>query len=127
MLYRSICEPDREGLSWKQVWEERDRGLINCWEIGRRLARRDPQLAEQCRAGVLPVLNWKGGASRALKKMRKFGSLRYLAQWQGIRGDDLSVNLNAEISLTCTETGTVVTYTSDWSKLASQPSGQEEG
>ncbi|SFI86718.1 MULTISPECIES: UvrD-helicase domain-containing protein [unclassified Pseudomonas] len=127
ILYRSICEPDREGLSWKQVWEECDRGLINCWEIGRRLARRDPQLAEQCRAGVLPVLNWKGGASRTLKKMRKFGSLRYLAQWQGIRGDDLSVNLNAEISLTCTETGTVVTYTSDWSKLASQPSGQEEG
>jgi DNA helicase-2/ATP-dependent DNA helicase PcrA len=72
------------------------------------------------------MLNWKGGVSRVTKKKQKFGSLRYLAQWQGIRGDDLDITLNAEFSLTCNATGIVVTFTSDWTKLANQSSGSEE-
>jgi hypothetical protein len=34
--------------------------------------------------------------------------------------------LNAEFSLTCNATGIVVTFTSDWTKLANQSSGSEE-
>jgi DNA helicase-2/ATP-dependent DNA helicase PcrA len=126
VVHRSFSESDRTGLSREQIWEANDRGLIKCWEIGRSLARKDPHLVAQCKAGTLPMLNWKGGVSRVTKKKQKFGSLRYLAQWQGIRGDDLNINLNAEFSLTCNATGIVVIFTSDWTKLANQSSGSEE-
>jgi DNA helicase-2/ATP-dependent DNA helicase PcrA len=125
VLHRSISEPDRQGLSYEQVWREHDQGLIKCWENGRTLARKDPGLADRCKAGALPILNWKGGVSRPLKNKEKFGSLKYLVQWQGLRGEDLNIDLNAELSLTCSATGMVVTYTPDLTKLANQKSGEE--
>lgn len=129
LIHRSISEPERIGLDWNAAWQGPDRGLITCWETGRKLAIQIPELAEHCRAGELPPLNWKGGVARTLKKKDKTGSLHYLAQWQGLRGDDLSVDLDAEITLTCTKTGMVITYTGDISKLADQHSDtdNEEG
>ncbi|MGO4801609.1 hypothetical protein ACEN2T_20225 [Pseudomonas sp. W22_MBD1_FP4] len=125
VLHHSFSEPDRQGLSYEQVWREHDQGLIKCWENGRSLARKDPDLAERCKAGALPILNWKGGVSRALKNMEKFGSLKYLVQWQGLRGDDLHIDLNAELSLTCSVTGMIVTFTPDLTKLANQKSSDD--
>lgn len=128
-IHRSISEPERIGLDWNAAWQGPDRGLITCWETGRKLAIQIPELAERCRAGELPPLNWKGGVARTLKKKDKTGALHYLAQWQGLRGDDLSVDLDAEVTLTCTKTGMVITYTGDISKLADQHSDtdNEEG
>ncbi|QUE78221.1 hypothetical protein KCX70_10730 [Stutzerimonas stutzeri] len=125
-MQRSFSEPDRQALSWEQIWQGPDRGLIKCWEIGRALARQDSDLAERCRSGALPPLHWKGGVSRALKKREKFGALQYLAQWQGLRGDDLSVDLEAELTMSCSTTGMLVTFTSDLTKLADQQNSPEE-
>ncbi|MDR6608704.1 hypothetical protein [Pseudomonas synxantha] len=119
-IHRSIDSPLRSGLNREELWEADDKGLIKCWEVGRQRAARFPDLAQQCRAGELPVLGWKGGVSRSLKKPEKYGSLKYLAQWQGLRGEDLDVDLAQERALTCSQTGMVVTFTPDRAKYLNQ-------
>ncbi|MNL83306.1 hypothetical protein D3C87_2109190 [compost metagenome] len=71
------------------------------------------------------MLGWKGGVSRNLKKLEKYGSLKYLAQWQGLRGEDLDVDLGEERALTCSRTNMVVTFTPDRSKYFNQVSEVE--
>jgi hypothetical protein len=48
---------------------------------------------------------------------KKFGSLQYLATWQGLRQLDLHVELENEVAITCSRTGVVVTFTPDLKKL----------
>lgn len=119
-VYRQANEPNRKGLTRQNIWEAKDKGLIQCWENGRERAEQFPMLAKQCMQGQLPALGWKGGVSRKLKKLEKFGSLKYLAQWQGLRGEDLDIDLNQEYTLTCSATGMLVTFTPDQSKYLNQ-------
>jgi len=119
-IQRSIDAPLRTGLTRRQLWEDTDQGLIKCWEVGRQRAARFPELAQRCVAGELPVLGWKGGVSRSLKKNEKYGSLKYLAQWQGLRGEDLDIDLAEERSLTCTRTNMKVTFTPERAKYFNQ-------
>ena len=119
-IYRSIDLPLRTGLNRDELWEGHDQGLIKCWEVGRQRAARFPDLARQCLAGELPVLGWKGGVSLSLKKLEKYASLKYLAQWQGLRGEDLDVDLDEERVQTCARTGMVVTFTPDRAKYFNQ-------
>lgn len=119
-IHRPIDSPLRTGLTRDELWEAADKGLIKCWEIGRQRATRFPDLAQRCCADELPVLGWKGGISRSLKKNEKYGSLKYLAQWQGLRGEDLDIDLGAERVMTCSRTKMVVTFTPDRSKYFNQ-------
>jgi hypothetical protein len=121
----SIDAPVRSGLNRDQIWEGDDKGLIKCWEVGRERAAKFPDLAQKCSAGELPVLGWKGGVSRSLKKLEKFGSLKYLAQWQGLRGENLDIDLSLEQVMTCSRTRMVVTFTPDKSKYFNQPAEVE--
>ena len=66
------------------------------------------------------VLPWKGGVEAATKLGHKYGSLFYLAMLQGLRGAPLSIDTNAEITLTCTRTQMSVTYTLDSNKYSQQ-------
>lgn len=122
-----ISTPIRQNINWVETWQSADQGLIKCWETGRKLAELKSDLAAQCKAGALPVLNWKGGVSRALKKKEKFGALQYLAQWQGLRGEDLLIDVSLELSLTCSATGMLVTFTPDLSKLGVEEQGDANG
>lgn len=124
LIQRSIAEPERQGLRRSEVWEAPDSGLIVAWETGRKLAVQQPELAEKALNGELPPLNWKGGVAKKLVKREKFGSLRYLAQWQGLRGENLSIDLDAEVTRICTKTEMVIIFTPDIRKLAS---AQDEG
>lgn len=128
-IFRRFNEPERTSLNWSTLWQGPDCGLIRCWETGRNLAIQNPELAERCKAGELPPLNWKGGVARTLKKKEKSGALHYLAQWQGLRGEDLDIDLAEEVTLTCASTGMVITYTGDLAKLGDQQSDidNEEG
>lgn len=90
--------------------------MITCWEIGREIREKEPELAGRAEKGELPVLGWKGGVEIKTKKGEKYGPLFYLAQWQGLRGDDLDIDPSQESILTCTKTGTKVTYTADVKK-----------
>lgn len=119
-IKRPNTTPPRTGLTREDLWEGHDRGLIKCWEIGRDRALKFPELAQRCLAGELPVLGWKGGVSRSLKKTAKFGCLKYLAQWQGLRGEDLDIDLTQERTLTCSSTNMIVTFTPDRAKYVNQ-------
>lgn len=129
VIQRSHAEPARSRLSWHDTWQGPDSGLIKNWEIGRKLAIHNPDLASRTWAGELPPLNWKGGSDRTLVKREKFGSLRYLAQWQGLRGEDLSISLDSEVTIKCAKTQMIVTFTPDIRKILneSETSNIEEG
>lgn len=117
-IHRSIAEPIRENLKWDERWNSDDGGLIASWERGREMRHEDPALATKAHQGQLVVLPWKGGVEKAIKKKQKYGSLLYFAMWQGLRGEDLAIDLSVEISLDCTTTGMRVVFTSDPSKYA---------
>lgn len=116
-IYRSFSEPDRENLTWEETWKQEDKGLIKNYEVGRALAIKEPELAEKAKRGELPVLGYKGGVDKALKKKEKIGALNYIAKWQALRGEDLNIDMNEEIVLTCTKTKMIVTFTMDLEKL----------
>ena len=117
-VYRSCRDKKRDGLSWDELWEGPDKGLITCWEVGRELSKKEPELAGRAKKGELPVLVWKGGVEKKTKKKEKYGTLFYLAQWQGLRGDDLDIDLSEESELVCSKTGMKVIYTGDVKKCA---------
>jgi len=116
-IYRNFSEPDRENLTWEEIWRREDKGLIKNYEVGRALAKKEPELAEKAKRGELPVLGYKGGVDKTLKKKEKIGALNYVAKWQALRGEDLNLNLDEEIVLTCTKTDMQITFTMDLEKL----------
>ena len=119
-IHRLMTEAPRVGLSWHQLWEGSDQGLIAAWERGRAKAAEVDgiDLAKRALAGELVVLPWKGGVSQFVKGGR-IGSLLYLAMWQGLRGDDLDVSLDCETTMVCSATGTTVIFSPDVRKVAS--------
>jgi hypothetical protein len=118
-IHRLITETIRPNLTWDERWESADRGLIACWERGRAKSLGDATLAQQARNGQLMILPWKGGVEKAIKKKQKYGSLYYLAMWQGLRGNDLDIDTDTEneLALTCSVTGMTVVFTNDMAKL----------
>jgi len=110
-MHRFIKEPIRTGLSWEELWKASDNGLIYCWERGREIALSNPDLAQSCRDGELPVLAWKGGVGKEIKA-KKYGSLFYLATWQGLRNEDLNIDTIKELSIICIKTKVEVIFSS---------------
>jgi hypothetical protein len=118
-VYRSIQEPLRDFPSFDERWGGSDGGLVACWESGRELASREPETAVKAKRGELPVMGWRGGVEKKLKtNKKKFGTLFYLAQWQGLRGEDLDIDTSDEKTIVCTRTGVSVTFTGDPSKTS---------
>jgi hypothetical protein len=112
-VHRKVSEAPRSNATWEERWGDLPRSLVSSWERGREKAREDSNLAACARDGVLPVLPWKGGVEKALKKKQKYGTLNYLAMWQGLRGEDLNIDTAEEVSITCTATGMAVVFTAN--------------
>lgn len=109
-LQRSIHEPIRDGLSWQEKWKGPDNGLIFCWERGRQERIEKPKLGARADKGELVPLDWKGGVREKLKVDKKPGVLQYLATWQGLRGEDLDIDLECERTIVCTKFGQAVVF-----------------
>lgn len=107
-----ISEPPTQGESFSERWKGPDQGLICCWLRGIAKAKEAPELAAKAKMGELPVLGWKGGVEKAIKGNFKVGSINYLATWQGLRGEDLCVDLDRDVELTCSRTGVKVLFSS---------------
>ncbi len=108
---RAKSEEIRKFQGMEHRWRQADRGLIWCWERGRRMAKECPELAARAKDGELMVLGWRGGVSSELKMRRKQdGTLQYLAQWQGLAGKDLDIRFDEPTVLVCSSTGIEVTY-----------------
>ena len=119
MRVTRLCSKAPEAWgTWEEEWEGADEGLIRCWERGREKARENPDLAAAAKRGELVILPWKRGVR--ISKNKAFGPLLYLAMWQGLRGDDLNIDLAAEVTIQCSSTGLTVTYTGDRSKYCEQ-------
>ena len=118
IVRRSIAEPLRTGLTQEERWKREDGGLIACWERGREMALSEPALAAAAQAGELVPLPWKGGVEIALKSKKKTGAYFYLAMWQGLRGHDLSIDTESQLSLTCARFGVTVTFTGKFEDYA---------
>jgi len=112
LLKRDVTAPKRTELSWEQLWLGSDGGLICCWERGREKRIEDPDLARRANAGELVVLAWKGGVEEKLKAGKKYGTLWYLATWQGLRGENLEIDQEGELDLVCSRTGQLVRFVS---------------
>jgi len=117
-LHRSVEEPSREGLSWRETWRGADNGLIYCWEHGRQERVQRPGDAALAERGELIGLDWKGGVKKKLKVERVPGSLQYLATWQGLRGEDLDIDLDGERIVVCSRTGQAVVFSAQLPKDA---------
>jgi hypothetical protein len=115
-IWKPKDAPKRQGLSWHERWDAEDRGVIAAWEVGRELREEGSPLAGMAERNELPILPWKGGIAQRIKKKRKYGTLMYLAEWQGLRGDDLDIDLDNEVELTCSKTNMTVIYTLDREK-----------
>lgn len=88
-----------------------DKGLLNAYVAGMKLAQQNKDVANKALQGELPVLPYKGGFEKAIKIGKKYGPLLYLAMWHGLRGDDLNINTEQEYTLTCSATGMTGIYT----------------
>ena len=117
-IFRSILEPIRKEMSWNERWDREDQGLIACWERGREKSKEAPSLASLTCNGELVVLPWKGGVEKPLKNKKKYGSLSYLAMWQGLRGENLDIKIASETMVICSRTKMEVTFTGDQKKFA---------
>lgn len=128
-LHRFIDTPIREGLSWDERWRGTDNGLIFCWERGRQERLERPDDAERAERGELIGLDWKGGVKKKLKAEKVHESLFYLATWQGIRGENLDINLEGERVIVCSRFGQAVVFSASlpkdeeaaWSTAATLP------
>jgi hypothetical protein len=119
-VIRAFETPKRVDLDYEEMWEGEDQGLISSWERGREKASENPELRDRAKNGELIVLPWRGGVEKIIKTKNKYGSLRYLAMWQGIRGQDLEIDTTCEIQLVCSRTKVPVTFTYDSSKYSQE-------
>jgi hypothetical protein len=124
LLFRSIQEPIRTGLSWNELWLGPDNGLICCWERGRQYRTESPEDATKAERGELVPIWWRGGVRKALKDglIKTDGTLQYYATWLGLRNEDLIVSLRGSHTVVCTRTGQAVQYRpfSQWSEQLSE-------
>ena len=116
VVHRSIDQAIRSGLTWAETWQRDDRGIIFCWERGREMRVERPELASRADNGELVTLPWKGGTEdlpnpkEGKKEPVRYGSLNYLAMWQGLRNEDLNVSLTAETHIKCSKSQRDVTF-----------------
>lgn len=115
-IQRAIDQPIRLGGSWQERWNGRDKGLIASWEAGRQLSLREPEWGVRARGGQLVPLPWKGGLDKELTAPTKYGTLFYLAMWQGLRSEDLAIETEDETAIACSLNKTTVIFTNDSTK-----------
>lgn len=113
---RSISVAIRPHMDTTERWLGEDRGLIAAWEVGREMSRSNLEAAEAARRGELVPVPWKGGVEKPIKG-GKVGVFRYLAMWQGLRGEDLEIDTDERPQVTCTRFSVPVRFTDDPSEI----------
>ena len=126
-VYKSINDPIREGLSRDELLRDEDKGLILAWEVGRKNALNNIELRNQALKGELIPLGWKGGIKPISDKdgnevppqyRFKLGSFKYLAEYMGLRGEDLHLDTEIVYRRVCSRFGITVEYTTDLNLLS---------
>lgn len=127
IVYRSITEPLRSNPNWNDCWGTVGLGLITSWERGRELSTENQEIALKAINNELVMLPWKGGFNppKVIKKLNKntqrkikYGVFNYLAMWQGLRGENLDIDVDRDIAVTCNREKKIVIFTSCYKKYA---------
>ena len=92
-----------------------------CHKLGRELREINPELAGRVEKGELPALDWPGGSDTESLPPRQFGSLFYLAQWQGLRGEpwlgltgsNRNMSTTRPVGIRCAASGMVTVFIKD--------------
>jgi len=99
-IYRSINEPIRENRSYEERNSSVKASLESAWEAGRKNRESFTKLIPFLKQGGLPKLSFKGGHNmppykndEPPKYQFKHGHYNYLAQRQGILGEDLNIEV----------------------------------
>lgn len=121
-IQSSFSDPPTLSEDWYERWAGPDSGIICSWLRGIEMARSQPTLAAKAMAGELPVLPWKGGVEKAIKRLDKVGAFQYLAMWQGLRRESLDIDMDTDLQLTCSRTGVLVTFTGEIDRLLQEGS-----
>ena len=88
-----------------------------------------PELAARAKRGELIPLGWKGGIKPTINNegneiapqyKYKLGSYNYLAEYLGLRGEDLNIDTDYSNNLKCSRFGIIVEFTDDISRLSSE-------
>ena len=104
-------------VDYDERWGTVEAGLVTSWLQGQEMAGEKPNLAEEAKSGRLVVLPWKGGVEKTIKTT-KVGVFNYLAMWQGLRGEDLNIDPDRDLLITCPGTGVRVVFTNDYAKYS---------
>ena len=99
-----------------------------CHSIGQKLRETNSELASRAENGELPALNWPGGSDTEPFPPRQFGSLFYLAQWQGLRGEpwhgltgsNKNMSTTRPVGIKCAESGMITIFIKDAKKYLSK-------
>lgn len=126
VIFRSIDTPIRKDLTWEETWTGEDAGLIYCWEKGVEMSFESPDKAKKALNGELLILSWRGGVRKKLKDKEedgvtieniKRGTFNYLATWQGLRGEDLNIDLTKKLFMVCSKYNQKVVFKAKKFKL----------
>lgn len=116
-IFRSVSERQVVSIEYDARWGTVEAGLVTSWLRGQEMACEKPNLSEEAMSGRLVVLPWKGGVEKAIKTT-KVGVFNYLAMWQGLRREDLNIEPDCDLLVTCAGTGVTVVFTSDYAKYS---------
>lgn len=120
--------PPQLGSLYEDRFGTAEHTLISCWLRGLELRSDEAasglggknaakSVVQAAIAGELPILPWKGGIAKPTKQKTRLGATQYLAMWQGLRGQDLDIDLSTEHQVTCSRFLVAVTFTMDPAKL----------
>ena len=99
-----------------------------CHASGKELRNTSPELASRAESGELPVLEFPGGVDAADLTSGRFGSLFYLAQWQGLRdapwngltGKEKNMSTTQPIGIRCAASDMFTVFIRDATKFLSK-------
>lgn len=121
-IFRSIDTPIRTKTSYKERWGTDELSLITAWESGR-INKNGiyTHLIKYIKDGALPKLSFKGGhrmpfddnedERENVKYLYRYGTFLYLAQVQGLLGEDLDIDTSTDVIKTCSITKTKTIFT----------------
>jgi len=119
-IKRSIETNIRTSPTFEERWRGQDQGMITAWEVGRKRAIENPELKNATLNNELPVLGYIGGYEKTLSIKFKYAPFHYLAEWQGLRGDDLDIDSIRDEGkvIVCSKTNMKTIFTLDSNKYS---------
>ncbi len=121
-----VADPPPQRADYEERNNGPDMGIVNAWLAGLEKRNEWHLAVQSALRNELPVLPFKGGVVKAINSKTKIGALHYLAMWQGLRSEDLRIDMQAEPVMVCSAYGVRVTFTGDIKKLLPETEDEDD-